>query len=110
MHLQLKHRYRIYRNPKTVLKYMRYLGINGMKVKNRIKTYGLEHSKVYDNMINQEFYAEKPNQRWSIDITYLITNKNRRFYLVCIKDLFDKRIVSYEVSNTCCKSGFNKSI
>ena len=101
MHLQLKRRYGIYRNPKTVLKYMRYLGINGMKVKNRIKTYGLERSKVYDNMVNQEFYAEKPNQKWSIDITYLITNKNRRFYLVCIKDLFDKRIVSYEVSNTC---------
>jgi len=54
-------------------------------------------SKIYPNVINQNFKANNINEKWSTDITYIITPESR-LYLCVIKDLYDKSIVAYEYS------------
>ena len=39
-----------------------------------------------------------PNEKWSIDISYIFAN-NGLMYLCAIKDMFDKSIVAYNISN-----------
>jgi putative transposase len=50
----------------------------------------------YGNILNRDFSAEKPNQKWVTDITYLRTQQGWA-YLSTIKDLFDGFIVAYQL-------------
>jgi transposase InsO family protein len=50
----------------------------------------------YENVLNREFTASQPNQKWVTDITYLPTQQGWA-YLSTIKDLFDGFIVAHEV-------------
>jgi len=49
------------------------------------------------NLLKRDFKADKPNQKWCTDVTYLIY-KNSRAYLSSIIDLYDKKIVAYVIS------------
>ena len=53
----------------------------------------------YDNLLNQDFAAMHPNEKWCTDISYIITPEGRLF-LSCIKDCYDKSIVSYRYSTS----------
>jgi len=55
-------------------------------------------SNVKPNLVKRNFNVEKENQIWVTDITYLILN-GRRAYLSTILDLYDRKIVSYKISN-----------
>ena len=46
------------------------------------------------NVLNRQFTARKPNEKWVTDITYLLLN-NQRLYLSVIYDLFNREIISY---------------
>lgn len=52
----------------------------------------------YDNLLNREFKADWPNQKWVTDISYIHTNQGV-LYLSMIKDLYDGFIVHYEIGN-----------
>lgn len=56
---------------------------------------GITRFKTYENHLNQEFTAQKPNEKWVSDISYIHT-KQGTLYLAVIKDLFDHSIVAYE--------------
>ena len=49
------------------------------------------------NLIKRNFKALKPNQKWVTDITYLIY-KDKRLYLSTILDLYDRKVVAYQIS------------
>ena len=49
----------------------------------------------YDNVLNRDFGANAPNQKWVTDISYIHT-KQGVLYLSMIKDLFDNSIVAYK--------------
>lgn len=49
----------------------------------------------YDNTLNREFKADKPNKKWVTNITYIHT-KEGVLYLSAIRDLYDHSIVSYK--------------
>lgn len=51
----------------------------------------------YPNLLKQNFHAEKPNQKWGTDITYIRTQQGF-VYLAVIKDFFDKSILGYALS------------
>ena len=59
---------------------------------------GSEHNR-YANILNREFYAEKPMQKVVTDITY-IKPKGKWHYLACYLDLFNNEILDYELSDT----------
>ena len=49
----------------------------------------------YDNLLNRDFKAEKPNQKWGTDISYIKTQQGT-LYLSVIRDLYDNSIVAYK--------------
>ena len=87
----------IYRNPKTVLRVMQKYNLLSVVRKKKFK-YVSEHLHKYPNLLNREFNAERPNQKWVTDISYISTAQGN-CYLSVIRDLYDNSIVSYQISN-----------
>jgi len=50
----------------------------------------------YPNLLNREFTANRPNEKWVTDISYIGT-KQGTLYLSVIRDLFDNSIVAYKM-------------
>ena len=51
-----------------------------------------------ENVLNRQFYAEKPDDKWLTDVTefkYYVGTAVRKLYLSAILDLCDRRIVSF---------------
>ena len=48
-----------------------------------------------ENLLNREFNADKPNQKWLTDVTEFKLTNGQKAYLSAIFDLGDKSIVSY---------------
>lgn len=53
-----------------------------------------QHSEL-KNLVNQNFYAQKPNQIWLSDITYIHTVKHGWTYLASVLDVYTRKIVDY---------------
>lgn len=53
--------------------------------------------EAYANLLNRNFHADRPNQKWVTDISYIPT-KQGTLYLSVIRDLFDLSIVAYKTS------------
>lgn len=85
----------IYRNPKTVLRVMQKYGLLSVIRRKRYRNYG-EYLHRYPNLLNRNFRAERPNQKWVTDISYIHT-KQGVLYLSVIRDLFDNSIVAYRM-------------
>ena len=84
----------IYRNPKTVLRVMQKYGLLSVIRRKKYRNYG-EYLHKYPNLLNRDFSAEKPNQKWVTDISYIHT-KQGVLYLSVIRDLYDNSIVAYK--------------
>lgn len=48
-----------------------------------------------ENLLNRQFYADKPNQKWLTDVTEFKLTNGQKAYLSAILDLGDRSIVSY---------------
>lgn len=85
-------------NHKAVLRIMNCLQIHSIARKRRMfkRLTELETYHRYDNLLNREFSATRPNQKWVTDITYVSTQQGWA-YLSTIQDLFDGFIVAHEV-------------
>ena len=59
-----------------------------------VTTKSKNSSNVADNVLNREFKAEKPNQKWVSDITYIPTREGW-LYLAVVLDLFSRKIVGW---------------
>jgi transposase InsO family protein len=55
------------------------------------------HLPVFDNLLNQDFSAAAPNQKWAGDITYLWTDEGW-LYLAVIMDLFSRQVVGWAMA------------
>ena len=56
-----------------------------------------------ENILNREFHAEKPNEKWLTDVTefkYYEGPRVKKVYLSAILDLYDRRIVSFVIRDT----------
>jgi putative transposase len=85
-------------NAKAVLRLMNKLNIHSLARKRKIsrKMAELDTYHHYDNVLNRDFTASQPNQKWVTDVTYLLTQQGWA-YLSTIKDLFDGFIVAHQV-------------
>lgn len=87
----------IHRNPKTILRIMKkYDLLSEIRRKRAWKNMGQQVHK-YQNLLNREFYADRPNYKWVTDISYIHT-KQGVLYLSMIRDLFDNSIVAYKTA------------
>ena len=83
----------------AVLKSMQRLGIQGfVRRQKQQNTIGSEHDR-FPNLLNRQFYADKPMQKIVTDVTY-IQYKGMWYYLACYLDLFNNEILDWELSNT----------
>lgn len=83
----------IYRNPKTVLRVMQKYNLLSVIKRKKYPNYGTGLHK-YPNLLNRNFEADRPNQKWVTDISYIHT-KQGVIYLSVIRDLYDNSIVAY---------------
>lgn len=84
----------------------RLMKSNGIKSKRPRKYKPTTNSKhnlpVADNLLNQDFKADKPNAVWVSDISYVWTDEGWE-YLAAVKDLCNKEIVGWAMSSRMTK-------
>ena len=87
-------------NHKTVLKLMGCLGLKGKQRKNdKYHSYKGEIGKVADNLLKRDFYAGKPFEKLTTDVTQFKVC-DEKVYLSPVMDLFNREIVSYSISTS----------
>ena len=84
----------IYRNPKTVLRVMQKYNLLSVIRRKKYRNYG-NYIHRYENLLNRDFHADRPNQKWVTDISYIKTQQGT-LYLSVIRDLYDNSIVAYK--------------
>ena len=89
-------RHGIYRNPKTVLRIMQKYNLLSVVRRKRF-TYCSQILHRYPNILNRDFTADRPNQKWVTDISYIKTSEGF-LYLSIIRDLYDNSIVAYKTA------------
>jgi transposase InsO family protein len=97
MHLSLV-RSGIVRNPKTILKIMKKYNLLS-EIRRRRKWVNMgQQLHRYENLLNRQFTADRPNRKWVTDISYIHT-KQGILYLSMIRDLYDNSIVAYKTGS-----------
>jgi putative transposase len=77
----------------------RLMGVNGLRARPRRR--GLpkddgERSVIADNILDRDFQADRPNQKWLADFTYIWTSEGW-LYVAAVLDLFSRRIVGWSM-------------
>lgn len=85
-------------NHKTVLKLMDELGIKSQVRKKKYRSYKGQSGKVADNILNRNFKADKPNQKWATDVTEF-SLFGAKLYLSPIIDLYNGEIISFNIAH-----------
>lgn len=83
-------------NHKTVQRLMKELALVCRVRMKKYKSYGGEVGKTAPNLLERNFKAEKPNQKWVTDVTEF-SLFGRKLYLSPILDLCSQDIVSYTI-------------
>ncbi|WP_228529133.1 MULTISPECIES: IS3 family transposase [Arthrobacter] len=85
---------------KTVLKLMRSLRlVCKVRRRKRYASYRGEQGVVAPNLLNREFEAAAPNQKWVTDVTEFSVG-DRKLYLSPVMDLYDRQVVSFSVGDS----------
>ncbi len=101
----LRRRHGIRVNDKRILRICRARGIRStIKYASHGCTIKADNPQfIAENILDRDFMAEKPNEKWLTDVTefkWYDENKDKhKVYLSAILDLFDRRIVSYVISD-----------
>jgi transposase InsO family protein len=102
---ELQRYHRIDVNDKRVLRICRKLNIKStIKYTNQGCTRQAKNPQyIAENLLNRQFKAEMPNQKWLTDVTefkYYEGITKKKVYLSAILDLYDRRIVAYVISDS----------
>lgn len=86
-------------NHKLVMKLMKIEGLTCQLRKKRYRSYKGQVGKIAPNLLNRNFTATQPNQKWVTDVTeFKVLGK--RIYLSPILDLFNGEVVSYSLAGS----------
>jgi putative transposase len=89
---------------KTVALLMRRHGIAAKMRKSWKRTTKAGSRKASDNLLNPDFVAMAPNEKWVSDITYVFT-KEGWLYVSCTIDLFSRKVVGLSMGERLCQFG-----
>jgi transposase InsO family protein len=84
-------------NHKTVLKLMKECNIKCQVRIRKYRSYKGEVGRIAPNVLQRDFKADKPNQKWVTDVTEF-SLFGRKLYLSPILDLYNGEIISYNIS------------
>ena len=93
VHLWLE-REGIHHDPKTILRVMQKYSLLSVIRRKKYRNYS-NHIHRYENLLNRDFNADRPSQKWVTDISYIKTGQGT-LYLSVIRDLYDNSIVAYK--------------
>lgn len=83
---------------KRVARLMKQQGLQAkMRKRFKITTKANPAAKAAPNLLQQDFTAKQPDQRWVADITYVATQEGW-LYVAAVLDLFSRRIVGIAMS------------
>ena len=86
-------------NHKTVHKLMMQMGLKAKRRKQHYHSYKGEVGKVAPNVLDRDFMATRPNQKWTTDVTQ-INIHDQKLYLSPILDMYNGEIISYSISSS----------
>ncbi len=66
--------------------------------KYKVTTDSNDAFNIAPNLLNRDFHADRPNQKWAGDISYVWTHEGW-LYLAVILDLHSRRVIGWAVSN-----------
>lgn len=92
-------KYGHYLNHKTVQRLMQQLGLKSTVRPKRYKSYRGDVGKSKRELLNRDFEAKHPNQKWVTDVTEFNVH-GQKVYLSPVIDLFNREVVSYRVSTS----------
>lgn len=84
-------------NHKTIQRLMKELHLKCLVRNKKYRSYRGEIGKIAPNIIQRNFKAEEPNQKWTTDITEF-SLFGTKIYLSPILDMYNGEIVSYNIS------------
>ena len=78
---------------------MKKLGIHSVIRKKKKKYACAKPDETAENILQRDFYASAPNQKWTTGVTgFKVPGEKRKLYLSAITDLYDRYPVAYVVS------------
>lgn len=99
----------LHKNGKAILRVMQKYGLLSEIRRRKPYQKGIKWYRTYENLLNQDFEASKPNEKWVTDISYIHTRQGV-MYLSVIQDLYDNSVVSWELSRGCDVSLVTRTI
>ena len=84
-------------NHKTVYRLMQKNHLKSIQRRVKYRSYKGNIGKIAPNILQRNFYADRPNQKWVTDVTQ-INIGSEKLYLSPILDLYNGEIVSYNIS------------
>jgi transposase InsO family protein len=87
-------------NKKRIRRLMQILHLQSVCRKKKYNYIKSTPEVTAENILNREFYADYPNEKWLTDVTefkYYVGDETKKLYLSAILDLYDRRIVSYKI-------------
>lgn len=91
------HKQGIKANHKVVMKLMKEENLTCKVRAKKYKSYRGQEGKIAKNILNRNFEALKPNEKWATDVTEFALY-NEKVYLSPIIDLYNREIISYKIS------------
>jgi len=82
-------------NHKTVQRLMNRLGLMSLVRRKRYRSYRGTVGRIAPNLLDRQFQAQWPNQKWVTDITEFSVN-GQKLYLSPVMDLYNGEIVAYQ--------------
>lgn len=83
-------------NHKRVYRLMMALGIRS-SIRRKKPYFGSKEAMVVsNNVLNREFSASSPNQKWVTDITFLPYNQ-KNLYLSAVLDIYNNEVIAYRI-------------
>jgi transposase InsO family protein len=97
MQMNLKRRFNLHCNKKRIYRVMRAIGMKSVIRRKRPSYVRTRPEITAENILNRQFTAENPNEKWLTDVTEFKCGDGKKLYLSAILDLKDKSIVSYAI-------------
>ena len=89
---------------KRVARIMRQSDLKAIKKRRFVITTDSNHDlPIEENVLDRDFKADAPNQKWTADITYIWTSEGW-LYLGVVLDLFGRRVIGWSMDRTMERS------
>jgi len=85
-------------NHKAVQRVMRDLGLKSTVRQKKYRSYKGEVGPIAPNLLQRDFEASSPNQKWVTDVTEFSV-AGKKVYLSPVMDLYNGEIIAHETSN-----------